>query len=94
MWAHSYEALSPSTGALGSSLLPRPPRPSLAQSVPSPDVIDTDEGCHITNAAQEHALALYQMLLTQGVIDTSDPRRLELLTSPGEVSKTCSLVPP
>ena len=30
MWAHSYEALLPSPGALWITVLPRPPRPSLA----------------------------------------------------------------
>ena len=66
--------------------MPRPPRPSLAQSVPSSDVIDMDKGCHITNALQEHALALHQMTLTQGVVHLSDPRSLEPSMSPGEVS--------
>ena len=62
--------------------------PSSAHSMQSFDVIDTDKGCHITNGLQEHALALHQMLLTQEVINPSDPRRLESLTSPGEVSET------
>ena len=62
--------------------------------MPFSDVIDTDEGCSITNALQEHALVLHQMSLTQGVIDTSDPRTLEPSTSPGEVSETCPPVPP
>ena len=38
---------------------------------------------------RENALALHQMTLTQGVVDPSDPRSLEHLTSPGEVSGTC-----
>ena len=44
-------------------VLPRPPKPSLTQSMPFSDIIDRDEGCHIINALQEHALALHQMLL-------------------------------
>ena len=51
--------------------------PSLAKSMPSSDVIDMDEGHCITNVLQEHALAVHQILLTQGVIDSSDPRRPE-----------------
>ena len=70
------------------------PGPSLVQSMPFLDVIDTDEGHRITNALQEHALALHQMSLTQGVIDPSDPRILEPSTSPGEVSETCPPVSP
>ena len=62
--------------------------------MPSSDVIDMDEGCHITNALQEHALALHHMSLTQGVVNPSDPRRLEPLTSPCEVSETCPSTPP
>ena len=69
--------------------MPRPPRPSSAQSVPSSDVIDMAEGCHITNALQENALVLHQMTLTQGVVDPSDPRCLEALVSPGEMSGAC-----
>ena len=69
--------------------MPRPPRPSTAQSVQYSDVIDTEKGCHITNAIHEHGLALHQMTLTQGVVDPSDPKSLEPLTSPGEVSGTC-----
>ena len=69
--------------------MPRPPQPSSAQSMPSSNVIDIDEGCHITNALQEHALALHQMTLTQGDVNLSDPRCLKPLTSPGEVSGTC-----
>ena len=56
--------------------------------MPSSDVIDMDEGCCITNVLQEHALALHQMMLTQGVVNPSDPRCLEPSTSPGEVSGT------
>ena len=74
--------------------MPRPQRSSSAQSMSSSDVIDTEEGCHITNALQEHALVLHQMLMAQGVIDSFDPRTLEPLTSPGEVSETCPPVPP
>ena len=69
--------------------MPRPPRLSLVQSVPSSNVIDTDKGCCITNVLQELALALYQMTLVQGVVNPSDPRSLAPLTSPGEVSGTC-----
>ena len=69
--------------------MPRPSRPSSAKSVPSSDAVDIDEGCCITNALQEHALALQQMTLTQGIVKSSDPRSLEPLTSPGEVSGTC-----
>ena len=68
--------------------MPRPPRPSSAQSVLSSDVIDTDKGCQITNELQEHALVLHQMILTHGALDPSDPRHLEPLTSPGEMSGT------
>ena len=68
--------------------MPRPPRTSSAQYMPSSDIIDTDEGCHITNALQEQSLVLHQMTMTQGVVDPSDPRILEPLTSPGEVSGT------
>ena len=60
----------------------------MVQSKPTSDVIDIDKGCHITNALQEHALALHQM--TQGVVGPSDPRILEPLMSSGEVSGTCS----
>ena len=63
LWAHSYDALPPSPGSLWSTVMPRPPRPLSAQSVPSSDVIDTDKGCQITNALQEHVLALNQMTL-------------------------------
>ena len=49
-WACSYEALPPSTESLCSAVMPRPPRPFSTQYVPSSDVIDTDEGCWITNA--------------------------------------------
>ena len=84
----------PSPGSLWNTVLPRPPKPSLAQSLPSSDVIDTVERCHITNALQGHASALHQMLLTQEVIDPSDPRRLEPSTSPGEVNETWPPVPP
>ena len=86
MWACLYEALSPCPGSLWSTVLPRPPRPSSAQSMPFSVVIDTDKGCCITNALQENALALHQMSPTQGVIDPSDSRRLQPSTSPGEVS--------
>ena len=56
--------------------------------MPFSDVTDTDEGCQITNALQEHALALHQMTLMQGVINLSDLRHLEPLTSPGEMRGT------
>ena len=69
--------------------MPRPPRLSSAQSMSSSDVIDIDEVCYITNALQEHALALHQMTLTQGVVDPSDPRHPEPSTSPGEMSGAC-----
>ena len=69
--------------------MPSPSRPSSAQSVPSSDVIDTDEGCCNTSALQDHALALHQMTLTQGVVNPSGPRSLEPSTSPDEVSGTC-----
>ena len=46
--------------------------------MPSSDVIDMGKEHCITNA-----LALHQMTLTQGVVDPSDPRGLEPLTSPG-----------
>ena len=36
-------------GSLQSTVLPRPPKSSSAQSMPSSDVIDTDDGCHIVN---------------------------------------------
>ena len=39
-------------------------------------------------ASQEHALELHQIMLTQGVVSPSDPRCLEPLTSPGEMSGT------
>ena len=45
MWTHSYEALLPSPGSLWSAVMHRPPRTSLAQSVSSCNVIDTDVGC-------------------------------------------------
>ena len=92
MWAHSSKALPPSPAALWSTVLPRPPRPSLAQSMPSSDVIDKDKGHCITNALQEHALALHQISLPQGVFDTSDPMRIKPLTFPGEVSENHPLV--
>ena len=57
------------------------PSTSSTKSVPSSNVIDTDEGCQITNALQEHALALHQLTLAQGVVNPSDPRYLESLTS-------------
>ena len=56
--------------------------------MPSSDVKDMDEGYQITNALQEHALVVQQMTLTQGVVDPSDPRCLEPLTSQGEMSGT------
>ena len=68
--------------------MPRLPRPSSAQSVPSSDVIDMDEGHQIPNALQEHALALHQMTLKLRVVDPSDPRSLEPSMSPGEMSET------
>ena len=86
MWAHSYEALPLYPGSLWSTVIPRP---SLAQSTPSCNVIDTDEGGCITNALEEHAWALYQMALTQEVVNPSDARSLEPLTSPGDVCGTC-----
>ena len=88
MWVHSYESLPPSPRYLWSAVMPRSPRPSLAQSVPSSDIIDMDEGCWITDALQEHALALHQMMLMQGVVDLSYLRCLQPLTSPGEISGT------
>ena len=84
----SYEALPPSAGSLWSAVMPRLPRPSSAKSLPSSDVIDIGKGCHITNALQEHALALHQMMLVQGVVDLSDPRCLKPSTSPGEMGGT------
>ena len=42
MQAHSCERLPPSPGALRSTVMPRPPRPSLSQSAPTSDIIDTD----------------------------------------------------
>ena len=84
MWAHSYEAFPPSPGSLWSAVMPRPPRPSSAQSVPSSDVIDMDKGCWITNALQQHVLTLHQMKLAQGVVNLSDTRCLETLTSLGQ----------
>ena len=69
--------------------MPRPPRSSSAQYVPSSDITDMDEGCQITNALQEHALALQQMMSRQWVVDLSDPRCLEPSTSPGEMNGTC-----
>ena len=57
--------------------------------MPSSNVIDTDEECHITNTLQEHALALHNMTPTPEIVDPSDPGSLEPLTSPGEVSGTC-----
>ena len=74
--------------------MPRPPRPSSANSVPSSDIIDMDERCLITNVLQEHELALHQMTLTQGVVIPSDQRSLEPLMSPGEVSGTPLLAHP
>ena len=88
MWDHSYEALPPSPVSPWSTVVPMPPRPSLAQPVLSSDVINMDEGHCITNALQVHAVALYQMTLTQGVVDPSDQRSLKALTSPGEMSQT------
>ena len=93
MWAHSYEVLPPSPGAHLSTILSRPPRPSLGLSIPLSDVIDIDEGCCSTNALQEHELALYQMMLNQGVINTSDPMRIEPSTSLGEANETCPPIP-
>ena len=61
------------------------PSPPSAQSMSSSDVIDTDEGCCITIPLQETALALHQMTLTPGIVDTSDHRSLETSTSPDEV---------
>ena len=87
MQACSYQALSPFPGSLWITVLSKAPRPSSAQSMPSFDVMDADEGCCITNALQEHALALHQMLLSQGGINSSDPRRLEPSTCPGEVNE-------
>ena len=58
------------------------------QSVPSSDFIDIDKGCHITNVLQEHALALHQMTLTQGVVNPSDSRNLEPSMSSAQVSGT------
>ena len=63
--------------------MPRPPRLSLVQYMPSSDVTDMDEGCHIISALQEHALVLHQMMLTQGVVNPSDQRSLESSTPPG-----------
>ena len=83
MCAHSYEALPPSPESLWSAWT------SLAQSVPSSDVKDMDKGCWITNALQEHALALHQMTLKQGVVNTPGPRCLEPLISPCEMCGTC-----
>ena len=68
--------------------MPRPPRPSSIESMPSPDVLDMDYGCCITNVLQKHALALHQMTLTQGVVDPSDPKSLEPLMSTDKVSGT------
>ena len=87
MLAQSYEALPP-LGSLCSTVMPRPPRPSSSQSMPSSNVIDTGKGHHITSAFQEHVLVLHQMTLTPGTVDPSDPRSLEPLTSPGEMSRT------
>ena len=86
--AHYCEALPPSPGSLWTAVIPRPPRPFFAQSVPSSYVIDLDEVCWISNALQENALAFHQMTLSQGVVNPSDPRHLELSTSPGEMSRT------
>ena len=88
MWAYSYEALPPSSGSLWSAVMPRPPRPSWTQSVPSSDVIDIDEGCQITNALQEHPLPLHQVILVKGVVNPSDPRHLQPLISPCEMNAT------
>ena len=52
MQAYSYEALPSSLGFLWSTVVPRPPRPSSAKSVPSSDVIDIDKGSQIANALQ------------------------------------------
>ena len=84
--AHSNKALPSSPGSLWNVVMSRP---SSAQSVPSFDVINMDEGYWITSALQEHALAMHQMTLTQGVVDLSDSRHLEPLTCPGEISGTC-----
>ena len=78
--------MTPFPGSLWGTVIPRPPRPSSAQSVASSDVISMDEGCCITNALQEYALALHQM--TQGVEDPSDLGHPEPSTSPGEMSGT------
>ena len=43
MQACSYEALPPSSGSLWSAVIPRPTELSVAQYVPSSDVIDTNE---------------------------------------------------
>ena len=64
-WAPSYEALPLSPGSLWSAVMPRPLRPSSAQSVPSSGVIDMDKGCQVSSALQEHALALHQMTDTR-----------------------------
>ena len=48
----------------------------------------TDKGCQTTNALQEHALALHRMTLMQGIVDPSDPRHLEPLTSQDEMRGT------
>ena len=45
VWDHSYEALPPSPGSLWSTEMPRLPMPSSAESMPSSEVIDTDDGC-------------------------------------------------
>ena len=66
-----------------------PPRHSSPNMLPFSNAIDMDKGCHITKALQEHALALHQMKLTPGIVNPSEPRSLEPLTSPGEVSRTC-----
>ena len=66
-----YEALPLFPGSLWSVVMPSPPRLSLAQSVPSSDIIETDKACWITNALQEHALALHKMILAQAVVDPS-----------------------
>ena len=66
--------------------MPQPPRLSSAQSVSSFDVTDIDKGHHITNALQEHALTLHQVMLMQGVVNSSDPRCQEPLASSDEMS--------
>ena len=88
MLTHSYKVLSTSPESLWSTVMSRSLGPSSTQSVTSPDVIDIDEGFCITNALQEHALALHQMTLIQGVFYPSDPWCLNPLMSPGGRSGT------